>query len=143
VSCSLRSRRTGKPRPVSRSTAGGPTAPKSSRPTLTTENQCSSRWAIPTATSRSSTSRARARWSRADSAMCRSDQLVETRDPVLLAPSLQLDEHPCRSARVGEGGGPDLHGGRSGQHHLHGVRSPCHSPDADDGSRRKGGPAVV
>src|SRR3954453_14343321 len=97
-------------------TASGPAAAHSSRPTLATPNQGLSSSAIRVAATRSSTSRARMRRSR--SSMDSSGQIGDAGDVMPAAPAGQLGEDAGRGSGIGEGGGADLHGAGPGEEKL-------------------------
>src|SRR5438105_4268807 len=106
----------------------GPTALNSSSPTLATRKYGWSWRARRMATTRSSTSSAKARWSRAAgptvadvSVMCSSDDVVEIRGGLVSHPLCQFFQHPGRRAWIGERGGADLHRGGPRQQELGGV----------------------
>src|SRR4051794_36215571 len=130
MSCILRSRKILYPYLLIAMTASGPLAANSSRPILATPNHgCSSR-ANRVASTRSSTSRARARWSRIS--MCGSDDLGERGHRVPAAPGLELSDDARNGAGIGEGGGTDLHGGSTGHEKFHGIGAGGDAADPDD-----------
>jgi hypothetical protein len=75
--------------------------------------------------------------------MGRSYELGQTRHPVVLAPPGHLGEDTRRRPRIDEGRRPDLDGSGPGEQQLDGIGPRGHAADTDNGSRRKGGVAVV
>src|SRR5947209_6160885 len=140
MSCIFRSRKILYPYLLIAITASGPLAANSSRPILATPNHgCSSR-ARRVASTRSSTSRARA--SRSRVSMCGSDDLWEPGDRVPAAPGLELSDDARGRAGVSEGGGADLNSTSAGHEELDGVGAGGHAADADDGRVGEGGMAI-
>src|SRR3954454_18464549 len=140
MSCIFRSRKILYPYLLMAMTASGPLAAKSSRPILATPNHgCSSR-ANRVASTRSSTSRARA--SRSRVSMCGSDDLWERKNGVPAAPGLELIDDARGGAGICEGGGADLNGGSAGHEELDDVGASGDAADADDGCVGEGGMAI-
>src|SRR5437868_442738 len=124
MSCSFRSRKTSKPSSASAGTVSGPAAQKSSSPILATPNQGLSSRASRTASTRSSTSSARASRSRyllSSVIECTPYQIVDTGHAVSLAPPLELGQHAGRGAWIGERRGADLHRVGTGHEELGSV----------------------
>src|SRR4051794_39847632 len=140
MSCIFRSRKILYPYLLMAMTASGPLAANSSRPILATPNHgCSSR-AKRVASTRSSTSRARA--SRSRVSMCGSNDVWEGGDRVPAAPGLELSDDARGRAGIGERGGADLNGGSAGHEELDGVGAGGDAADADDGRVGEGGVAI-
>src|SRR4051794_9412772 len=139
MSCILRSRKILYPYLLIAMTASGPLAANSSSPILATPNHgCSSRANL-VASTRSSTSRARA--SRSRVSMCGSDDLGERGHRVPAAPGLELSDDARSGAWIGKGGGTDLHSRGTGQQELDGVGPGGDAADPDD--RRVGEGSVT
>src|SRR3954471_1112232 len=120
--------------------ASGPWAEYSSRPTLATPNQGRSSLANRAAATRSSTSSAIAKRSRAS--MDDSDQVGDTGDVVVTAPTVDLVIDAGRGAGFGEHGGADLHGVGPRHQQLDGVGAGGDTAHSDDGGIGEGGAAV-
>src|SRR2546422_9105705 len=100
-------------------TASGPAAAHSSRPTLATPNHGLSSSAMRVAATRSSTSSARIRRSR--SSMDGSGQIGDALDVMAATPADQLGEYAAGRLGVGEGGRAHLHGVGPREQELDGV----------------------
>src|SRR4051795_3940322 len=108
MSCIFRSRKILYPYLLIAMTASGPLAANSSRPILATPNHGCSSLASRVASTRSSTSRARARRSRIS--MCGSDDLGKVGDRVLPAPGRNFGDDTGGGAGIGKRGRADLDG---------------------------------
>src|SRR2546430_1658152 len=137
MSCSFRSRKTLKPASDNSPTTSGPAAVNSSSPTLATPNQGFTSRAMRRATTRSSTSRATASLSRRSlfdrSLMRSSDQIRHSPYAMLVAPALELVDHPQGRARIVERGRADLDRVRPREQQLDRVLAGGDPADADDG----------
>src|SRR3954469_3949019 len=130
MSGSFRSRKTSNPLSTNDTTASGPDAAHSSRPTFTTANQGFSSSANRGAATRLSTGRARARRSR--TAMDGSCQVGDASDVVTYAPAAQLFENAGASPGIGESRCAHLHGVGPCHQQLNGILAGRNAADADD-----------
>src|SRR5215203_308469 len=110
--------------------ASGPAALYSSRPTLAMPNHGRSKRASRTASTRSSTSRARARRSRAS--MGTYNEIGRSTNSVALAPALEVGHDAGDRPPVGERGRTDLHRRRAGEEELDGGDGVGDATGTDD-----------